>query len=78
MVHCGYEGTAVTDTVKHPLKALKVALQGIRTDGEMAPEIDLSKQRSAVYSFEDFVAEAAANPQKPAAKTEGSSTAAAE
>ena len=78
MVHCGYEGTAVTDTVKHPLKALKVALQGIRTDGEMAPEIDLSKQRPAVYTFEEFVAEAASQPQKPTAKTEGSSTAAAE
>ncbi|MBL8670306.1 MAG: adenosyl-hopene transferase HpnH, partial [Alphaproteobacteria bacterium] len=31
MVHCGYEGTAVTDTVKNPLKALKVALGGIGT-----------------------------------------------
>ena len=77
MVHCGYEGTAVTDTVKHPLKALKVALQGIKTDGEMAPEIDLSKQRPAVYTFEEFVAEAASQPQKPAAKA-GSSSEAAE
>ncbi len=58
MVHCGYEGTAVADTVAHPLKALKVALSGVATEGEMAPEIDLSKQRPAVYAFEDFVAEA--------------------
>ena len=31
MVHCGYEPTAVVDTVKHPLKALKVTLRGIKT-----------------------------------------------
>jgi hypothetical protein len=35
-----------------------VALSGVTTEGEMAPEIDLSKQRPAVYAFEDFVAEA--------------------
>lgn len=58
MVHCGYEGTAVADTVANPLKALKVALRGVTTEGEMAPELDLSKQRPAVYAFEDFVAEA--------------------
>lgn len=58
MVHCGYEGTAVADTVANPLKALKVALKGIDTEGEMAPELDFSKQRPAVYAFEDFVAEA--------------------
>jgi len=67
MVHCGYEGTAVADTVANPLKALKVALSGIATEGEMAPEIDLSKQRPAVYAFEDFVAEAMkAKPEKSA------------
>lgn len=67
MVHCGYEGTAVADTVANPLKALKVALTGIATEGEMAPEIDLSKQRPAVYAFEDFVAEALkeSGKQKP-------------
>lgn len=58
MVHCGYEGTAVADTVAKPLKALKVAMKGVATEGEMAPEIDLSKQRPAVYAFEDFVAQA--------------------
>ncbi len=39
MVHCGYEATAVADTVAHPLKALKVALGGVRTEGPMAPEL---------------------------------------
>ena len=28
MVHCGFEATAINDTFKHPLKALKVAMQG--------------------------------------------------
>lgn len=39
MVHCGYEATAVNDTFNHPLKALKVALSGPRTQGPMAPEV---------------------------------------
>ena len=39
MVHSGYEATAVNDIFRHPLKALKVAVLGPRTDGEMAPEL---------------------------------------
>ena len=39
MAHCGYEGTAVEDTVTNPLTALGVALFGSRLDGEMAPEL---------------------------------------
>ena len=58
MVHSGFEGTAVVDTTKHPLKALKVWLKGIRTDGEMAPEISLENQRSAEFVHEDLVAQA--------------------
>jgi hopanoid biosynthesis associated radical SAM protein HpnH len=38
MAHCGYEGTAVDDTVSHPLKALRVALFGPRTRGPMVPD----------------------------------------
>ena len=41
MVHCGFEATAVNDTVRHPLKALTVAMRGVRTDGPMAPDISL-------------------------------------
>jgi hopanoid biosynthesis associated radical SAM protein HpnH len=55
MVHCGYEPTAVADTVKHPLKALKVFLRGVDTEGPMAPDIDLSNQRPADYVFENQV-----------------------
>jgi hypothetical protein len=56
MVHCGYEGTAVEDAVRHPLKALRVKLRGVKTDGEMAPEIPLDRQRPAHHVFERNVA----------------------
>ncbi len=42
MVHCGYEGTAVEDTFRNPLKALKVAIRGPQTEGEMAPEPEVT------------------------------------
>ncbi|MDP6516248.1 MAG: adenosyl-hopene transferase HpnH [Alphaproteobacteria bacterium] len=52
MVHCGFEPTAVADTIAHPLKAFRVWWRGIGTEGPMAPEIDLSNARSAEYLFE--------------------------
>jgi hopanoid biosynthesis associated radical SAM protein HpnH len=55
MVHSGYEATAVMDATKHPLKALTVALRGVKTEGEMAPEISLDKQRPADYVFSRHV-----------------------
>lgn len=55
MVHCGYEPTAVMDTVARPLKALKLFFGGFRTEGDMAPEIDFSRQRPAEYVFEKQV-----------------------
>ncbi len=60
MVHCGYEGTAVADTVKHPLKALKVFLMGVDTEASMAPDIPLDGQRPAEYVFDGMVAGAVA------------------
>jgi hopanoid biosynthesis associated radical SAM protein HpnH len=60
MVHSGYEATAVVDSVRHPLKALGVALRGVRTQGEMAPEIPLDRQRPAEYVLSRHVAEAMA------------------
>lgn len=47
MVHCGFEGTAVADSVKHPLKLVGLARNGIKTEGPFAPDIDLSHQRPA-------------------------------
>lgn len=41
MAHCGYEATAVNDTIEHPLKALRVLLRGPRTDGAFAPELPI-------------------------------------
>jgi hopanoid biosynthesis associated radical SAM protein HpnH len=56
MVHSGYEATAVADTVRHPLKALAVQLRGVRTDGPMAPDIPLDRQRPAQHVFSQHVA----------------------
>jgi len=55
MAHCGYEPTAANLAVKHPLKALKIALFGVRTEGPMAPEISLANQRPAKYNFSEQV-----------------------
>jgi hopanoid biosynthesis associated radical SAM protein HpnH len=55
MAHCGYEPTAAHMAIAHPLKALKVALRGVRTEGPMAPEIALDQQRPAQYVFSQQV-----------------------
>jgi len=55
MAHCGYEPTAATAALQNPLKAIWVAMRGIRTSGPMAPEIDLSRQRPAQYIFAEQV-----------------------
>jgi hopanoid biosynthesis associated radical SAM protein HpnH len=67
MVHCGYEPTAVIDTVAHPLKALKVALSGVDTEKPMVADIPLESQRPAQFVFEALTAqlkEAETGPQK--------------
>jgi hypothetical protein len=51
MAHCGYEPTAASAAFSNPLKAMAVAIRGVRTTGPMAPEIDLTKQRPAQYIF---------------------------
>ncbi len=63
MVHSGYEATAVTDAVRKPWKAAMVALRGVRTEGPMAPDIPLDKQRPAEYVFSKNVAERLAEAQ---------------
>lgn len=45
MAHCGFEPTAINDTFAHPIKAMRVSLNGPKTDGPMA--IDPSQQGSA-------------------------------
>jgi len=75
MAHCGYEPTAADAAITHPFAALKLAIKGIRTEGEMAPEIAMENQRPAEYVFDGQVqqklseirkAEAEAKVKKPA------------
>jgi hopanoid biosynthesis associated radical SAM protein HpnH len=72
MVHSGYEATAVAASVRNPLKALKVELAGIRTEGAMAPEIPLDRQRPAEFVFSRHVQNAMAKlrHEKPKNKKE--------
>ncbi len=65
MVHCGYEATAVNDTLAHPIKALKVFLRGVETERSMAPEIPLDRQRAAERVFDRLVAGAVAKDDSP-------------
>jgi hopanoid biosynthesis associated radical SAM protein HpnH len=55
MVHSGYEASAVAETVRKPWRAAAQAMRGIRTEGPMAPEIPLDKQRPAEYVFSRHV-----------------------
>ena len=74
MVHSGYEATAVLDTVRNPIKAAAVAFRGIRTEGAMAPEIGLDRQRPARYVFSSHVEDAMgrlASVQQPAESASG-------
>ena len=55
MVHCGFEGTAVKDTIRRPWKAAMVALRGVDTESPMATDIPLDKQRPADFVFSRHV-----------------------
>jgi hypothetical protein len=55
MAHCGYEPTAAHAAIANPISAMKVAMRGVRTEGEMAPEIVLDDQRPAQYVFDGQV-----------------------
>ena len=71
MVHSGYEATAVTETIRRPWRALAQVMRGIRTEGPMAPEIPLDRQRPADYVFSRHVEQAMAEiAARPAAEPE--------
>jgi hopanoid biosynthesis associated radical SAM protein HpnH len=55
MVHSGYEASAVTETIRKPWRAVGQVMRGIRTEGPMAPEIPLDRQRPAEYVFSRHV-----------------------
>jgi len=61
MVHSGFEATAVADALKRPWQLLRLALWGMRTEGAMAPEISLAKQRPAEFVFSRHVEQALAD-----------------
>jgi hypothetical protein len=49
MAHCGYEPTAANESMTRPWSAVWTAIRGVRTDGPMAPEIPLDRQRPANF-----------------------------
>jgi hopanoid biosynthesis associated radical SAM protein HpnH len=65
MAHCGYEPTAAEASLANPLKALWIALRGVRTEGPMAPEISLQGQRPAQYVFSRHVEQMLAKIGRP-------------
>ena len=64
MAHCGYEPTAADDALSHPLKAARLALSSLRTEGPMAPEIPLDRQRPAQYVYSGHVESAVADLER--------------
>ena len=57
MAHCGYEPTAAVDAAANVLKTLRIGMRGPRTEGEFAPEIDMSGARPAEDLHEKIVVE---------------------
>jgi hopanoid biosynthesis associated radical SAM protein HpnH len=55
MAHCGYEATAADAMMKHPIEAMMIGLRGVKTEGPMAPEINMDSQRPAQYVFDSNV-----------------------
>jgi hopanoid biosynthesis associated radical SAM protein HpnH len=56
-VHSGFEASAVTAIMNNPLKALELAVTGVRTEGPMAKDISLENQRPAKFVFSAHVDE---------------------
>lgn len=49
MAHCGFEGTAVNDSFKNPLKLLGLSINGgPKTDGPMSPDLPIMYDQSKV------------------------------
>jgi len=76
MVHCGFEGTAVIDSIQHPYKLIPLAVRGVKTEGPFKPDIDTSNQRPAEFVFSSHVEKKLAEVR--AAKKKPESVAAAE
>ncbi|NRA31097.1 MAG: adenosyl-hopene transferase HpnH [Parvularculaceae bacterium] len=55
MAHCGYEPTAADMSFTKPWKMLPILMNGIKTEGPMAPELDLRATRPAIDVHEEIV-----------------------
>ena len=55
MVHCGFEASAVAETVSKPWRALAQVVRGIRTEGAMAKDIPLDNARPADFVYSRHV-----------------------
>ncbi|CAM2147123.1 Adenosyl-hopene transferase HpnH [Pararobbsia alpina] len=55
MVHSGFEASAVNETIAHPLRALGVALRGVKTEGAFVEDVKLDGARPAEYVFSKHV-----------------------
>ena len=55
MVHCGFEATAVAETVSKPWRALAQVVRGIRTEGAMAKDIPLDNARPPDFVYSRHV-----------------------
>lgn len=75
MVHCGFEGTAVKDTIRRPWVAAMVALRGINTEGAFAPEISLENQRPPEFVFSRHVQQKLAEIREAKAGTKSKAAA---
>jgi hopanoid biosynthesis associated radical SAM protein HpnH len=75
MVHSGFEATAVQDAVRHPLKAFAVSWRGVDTEGAMAKEISLERQRPAQYVFSRHVEQKLSEIRVSEARAKESTTA---
>ena len=72
MAHCGFEPTAINDTFAHPIKAMRVSLNGPKTDGPMA--IDPSQQggtTGASNAQKDFPIPVVVEPKAVKASSSG-------
>ena len=69
MAHCGYEPTAATAALNNPLKAMWVALRGVRTDGSDGAR-DRSRQAApgAVHLRRAGAEEAVRDPPRRGAR----------
>ena len=75
MVHCGFEASAVKDMMRDPLKALRVAARGVRTegrDGARTSPSTASGRRSSSFRDMSSASSTSIRAAKPGAKAVGS------